>query len=100
MYSQPVLSHQGRRFLGFPLEGFGLFTSMLLAFAAAFFAFFAGTFLAIMWLLVWNGILGHNVNYANSYLYIGLPAGLGTLAIALPVFGTLWIRAKLKKLRG
>lgn len=100
MYSQPVLHREGPRFLGFPLEGFGLFTSLLLAFAAAFFTFFAATFLAIMWLLVWNGILGHNVNYADSYLYIGVPAGLGMLTVALPVFGTLWVRAKLKKLRG
>lgn len=100
MYSQPALRQGGTRFLGFPLEGFGLFTSMLLAFAAAFFAFFVATFLAIMWLLVWNAILGHNVNYADSYLYVGVPAGLGMLTVALPVFGTLWVRAKIKKLRG
>lgn len=100
MYSQQALRAEGARFLGFPLEGFGFFTSMLLAFAAAFFTFFASTFLAIMWLLVWNGILGHNVNYADTYLYVGLPAGLGMLTVALPLFGTLWVRAKLKKLRG
>lgn len=99
MHPQQALHPQGGRFLGFPLEGFGFFTSMLLAFAAAFFTFFASTFLAIMWLLVWNGILGHTVNYADSYLYVGLPAGLGMLILALPVFGTLWVRAKLKKLR-
>jgi hypothetical protein len=100
MYSQPALHPESHRFLGFPLEGFGFFTSMLLAFAAAFFTFFASTFLAIMWLLIWNGILGHNVNYADSYLYVGVPAGLGMLTVALPVFGTLWVRAKIKKLRG
>lgn len=99
MHSQQALRAQGGRFLGFPLEGFGFFTSMLLAFAAAFFTFFGSTFLAIIWLLVWNGILGHNVNYADTYLYVGLPAGLGILIVALPVFGTLWVRAKLKKLR-
>ena len=99
MHSQQALRPQGGRFLGFPLEGFGFFTSMLLAFAAAFFTFFASTFLAILWLLVWNGMLGHAVNYADSYLYIGLPAGLGMLTVALPVFCTLWVRAKLKKLR-
>lgn len=97
MHSQQALRPQSGRFLGFPLEGFGFFTSMLLAFAAAFFAFFASTFFAIMWLLVWNGILGHGVNYADSYLYVGLPAGLGMLALALPVFCTLWVRARLKK---
>jgi hypothetical protein len=100
MHSQQALRAEGASFLGFPLEGFGFFTSLLLAFAAAFFTFFASTFLAIMSLLIWNGILGHNVNYADTYLYVGVPAGLGMLTVALPVFGTLWVRAKLKKLRG
>lgn len=98
MESQSTLHQDGAKFLGFPLEGFGLFTSLLLAFAAAFFTFFATTFLAIMSLLVWNQILGHDVNYADTYLYVGIPAGLVMLVVALPVFGTLWIRAKLKKL--
>ncbi|HUB00500.1 MAG TPA: hypothetical protein VMA34_19365 [Terracidiphilus sp.] len=99
MTTQESLPRGGARFLGFPLEGFGLFTSLLLAFAAAFFTFFAATFVAIVSLLVWNQILGHNINYADTYRYVGLPAGLLMLAIALPVFATLWIRAKLMKLR-
>lgn len=99
MHSQSALQQQGARFLGFPLEGFGFFTSLLLAFAAAFFTFFATTFLAIMSLLVWNEVLGHSLNYADSYRYVGLPAALGMLAVALPVFGTLWVKAKLKRLR-
>jgi hypothetical protein len=83
------------RLLGFPLEGFSLFQSLLLSFAAAFFTFFASTFLAIVALLIWNGIGGHSVNYADTYRYIGFPAGLIVLIIALPLFGTLWFRAKL-----
>ena len=63
----------------------------------AFFTFFASTFIAIIALLVWNGIGGHTVNYADSYLYVGFPAGVIVLAVALPVFGTLWVRAKLRK---
>jgi hypothetical protein len=82
------------RFLGFPLEGFSFFPSMLLALATGFFTFFATTFFAIVSLLVWNGILGHNVNYADTYLYVGLPSGLVALFLALIVFGGLWIRAK------
>jgi hypothetical protein len=82
---------------GFPLEGFGLFTSLLLAFAAAFFTFFASTCIAIFSLLAWNVMGGHTVNYADSYRYVGLPAGLAVLVVALPVFGTLWVRAKLRK---
>jgi hypothetical protein len=84
-------------FLGFPLAGFGLFTSLLLAFAAAFFTFFATTCLAIFALLGWNVIGGHTVNYADTYLYVGFPAGVLMLLVALPVFGTLWLRARLRK---
>jgi hypothetical protein len=37
------------------------------------------------------------VNYADSYLLVGLPAGLLVLVVALPVFGVLWVRGKLRK---
>jgi hypothetical protein len=87
----------GGTILGFPLQGFGLFTSLLLAFAAAFFTFFATTCIAIFSLLAWNLIGHHTVNYADSYLYVGFPAGLLVLIVALPMFGTLWVRAKVRK---
>ena len=87
----------GGKIFGFPLEGFGLFTSLLLAFAAAFFTFFAVTTVAIFALLAWNLGGGHTVNYADSYLFAGFPAGIVVLAVALPVFGVLWVRAKLRK---
>lgn len=87
----------GKTLLGFPLDGFGFFQGMLLSFASAFFTFFASTCIAIFSLLAWNVLGGHTVNYADSYRYVGLPAGLLVLAIALPVFATLWIRAKLRR---
>ena len=87
----------GRKFLGFPLEGFGLFQSLLLAFASAFFTFFATTCIAIFALLIWNAGAAHKINFADSYLYVGFPAGLLVLLVALPLFGTLWVRAKLRK---
>lgn len=94
-------AHSPRRaegsLLGFPLEGFSLFQSLLLAFATAFFTFFATTFLAIISLLVWNGLLRHTVDYADTYRYVGFPAGIIMLLVALPWFGSLWIRAKLRK---
>jgi hypothetical protein len=83
--------------LGFPLEGFGFFQSLLLSFASAFFTFFSTTCIAIFSLLAWNVIGGHTVNYADTYRYVGLPAGLLVLAIALPLFGTLWVRAKMRR---
>jgi hypothetical protein len=84
-----------RKFLGFPLEGFGLFTSLLLTASSGFFTFFLVTALSIFGLLFWNGVLGHKVNYANSYLFFGFPAAVVVWAVALVVFGTLWIRARI-----
>ena len=82
---------------GFPLEGFGLLTSLLLSLAAAFFTFFASTCIAIFSLLGWNVFGHHTISYADSYRYVGFPAGLIVLIVALPVFGTLWVRAKLRR---
>ncbi len=90
-------SPAGKTVLGFPLKGFGLATSLLLAFAAAFFTFFATTTVAIFALLAWNLMGHHAVSYADTYRYIGFPAGLLMLVVALTVFGVLWVRAKLGK---
>jgi hypothetical protein len=86
----------GGTVLGFPLEGFGLFQSLLLALASGFFTFFATTCVAIFALLAWNLIGHHAVSYADSYLWVGFPAGVVVLVVALPVFGVLWVRAKLR----
>jgi len=95
---QPEIKRRaGGTVLGFPLKGFGLFTSILLPIAAAFFTFFASTTIAIFALLAWNLIGHHAVSYADSYRYVGFPAGALVLVVALPVFAALWIRAKLGK---
>lgn len=88
---------RGGKVLGFPLEGFSLFQSLLLSLAAAFFTFFLTTCIAIFALLVWNEVLGHSVNFADTYLYVGFPAGVLVLLVALPYFGVLWVRAKVRK---
>ena len=85
------------RIFGFPLEGFSLFQSLLLAFASAFLTFFATTCVAIFALLAWNVVGGHAVSYTFTYLYVGLPAALLVLVIALPLFLALWVRAKAQK---
>jgi len=87
----------GGKILGFPLQGFGLFTSLLLTLATAFFTFFASTCIAIFSLLAWNVFGHHAVNYADSYRCVGFPAGLIALAAAMLVFGSLWVRAKAKR---
>jgi len=48
-------------------------------------------------LLGWNLIGHHTVNYADSYTYVGFPAAIVVLLIAIPLFATLWIRAKVHK---
>ena len=95
MQSSPSELPGGKSVLGFPLRGFGLFTSLLLSFASALLTFCITTMIAIFSLLVWNLGGRHSVDFADSYRYIGLPASLVVLAIALPFFLVLWIRAKI-----
>ena len=89
-------NQRGGKVFGFPLEGFSLFQSLLLSVAAAFFTFFATTCVAIFALLAWNLLGGHKADYADTYRYVGLPAGLLVLVLALPLFIVLWVRAKTK----
>jgi hypothetical protein len=89
--------HGRRRIFGFPLEGFSLFQSLLLAFASAFFTFFFSTTIAIFALLFWNAGAAHKINFADSYMYVGFPAGVVVLLIALPYFLIVWVRAKTHK---
>ena len=80
--------------LGVPVGDFGFFASLLISFSLGFMAFFAATFVAIVALLLYNQGAHHNVNYADSYRYIGLSAGLAVLTLALSFFGVLWVRRK------
>ncbi len=83
---------------GFPLEGFNLFQGLLLAIAAAFFTFFATTCIAIFALLIWNLFDPRALSHAaDTYRYVGFPAGILVLVVALPFFLTLWLRAKMRK---
>ena len=81
----------------FPLAGFGLFQSLLLAAATGFFIFFLTTALAIFALLAWNLAGHHAVSYAVSYRYVGFPAGVAALALAWAYFIVSWVRGKRKK---
>jgi hypothetical protein len=85
------------KIFGFPLEGFSLSQSLLLSVASAFFTFFFLTAVSIFSLLFWNVFGRHSVNYAYTYRYVGFPAGVLVLVVALPFFLTLWVRAKVRK---
>jgi ABC-type amino acid transport system permease subunit len=97
MMEQPAQGGRGKTVFGFPLEGFSLFQSLLLAVASAFLTFFATTCAAIFALLGWNVLGGHAVIYVDTYRYVGFPAGVLVLVVALPFFGVLWVRAKMRK---
>ena len=81
---------------GYPMSGFGLFSSLLLSFASALFTFCATTMVAIFALLIYRAAGHPTVDMAIVYRWIGLPASLVVLAVALPFFLTLWVKAKLK----
>lgn len=81
---------------GIPMGDLGFFTSVLMAFAVGFLSFFLFTFLAIVGIMICNG-LGHRFNYADSYKYISFPAGCVVLAISLIFLGTLWLRRKFSR---
>ncbi len=81
------------RFLGIPFSNFGLFTSVVLSLAFGITVFFLTCFAAIFGILIYNGA-GHHVNFADSYRYFALPAGLAALALSLVVLIGLWLRRK------
>ncbi len=89
--------HPGRTIFGFPLQGFGLFSSLLLSFASALFTFCIVTMVAIFSLLIYRTSGHPTVDMAISYRDIGFPASIVVLAIALPFFLTLWVRARIKR---
>jgi hypothetical protein len=80
-------------FFGIPLGDLGLGTSILMAFTVGFLSFFLFCFLGIVGIAIYNG-MGHQVDFADSYKYISLPASCVVLTASLIFFGTLWVRRK------
>ena len=81
---------------GVPFGDLGLFASLLMGAAASFAAFFAATFVGIISILIYNS-LGHSMDYAYSYLRLGLPVGVLVLAVAMGYLGTLWVRRQVRR---
>ena len=81
------------KFFGIPLGDLGLASSLLMAFTVGFLSFFLFTFLAIVGVMIYNG-MGHRLDYAASYKYISFPAACVVLIASLIFFATLWLRRK------
>jgi hypothetical protein len=86
----------GGKFFGVPLGDLGFATSLLMAFTVGFLSFFLFTFLAIVGLMISNG-MGRHVDYAVSYKYISFPAACVVLLASLIFFGSLWVRRKVSR---
>ena len=87
------LRRQRESFSAFPWAISASLPVVLMALAVGFLSFFLFTFLAIVGIMIYNG-MGHRVDYAESYKYISFPAGCVVLAVSLIFFGTLWLRRK------
>ena len=84
--------------LGIPLGDLGWFQSLLMGLAAGFAAFFATTFLAILTLLVLRG-MGHPLDFALTYRWVGFPVGVLVMALALGFLAVQWSRRMMRKSR-
>jgi hypothetical protein len=82
---------------GVPVGDLGWFASLLMSFASGFVAFFAGTFLGIVGILIYNGGTHGTVDLALSYRLFGLSAGFLVLFVALGYLGMLWIKRKTRR---
>ena len=89
-----MVASQGRIF-GIQFGDYGLFATLLLSFSLGFITFFTTCFFAIFGILIYNTAGHHNVNFADSYRYIALPAGLVVLAVSLVVLVGFWVRRQL-----
>ena len=77
---------------GVPLGNMGWFASLLMAVASGFMAFFASTFCAIVFILIFNTAAHGAIDFTISYRMVGLPVGLVVMSAALVYMGTLWCK--------
>ena len=75
----------------------GWFASLLMGVASGFMAFFASTFCAIVFILIYNTALHGSIDFALSYRRVGFPIGVVVMALALSYLGTLWFKRILRR---
>ena len=82
---------------GIPLSDLGWFGSLLMGVASGFIAFFASTFCAIVFILIFNTAFHGNIDFALSYRRVGFPTGVVVMVVALSYLGTLWLKRILRR---
>jgi hypothetical protein len=99
-HSSPTSADSGQRsgnLFGVPVGDFGWFASLLVGLASGFMAFFASTFCAIVFILIYNTATHSTVDFALSYRRVGFPIGILVLVAALSYLGTLWFKRILRR---
>jgi hypothetical protein len=81
---------------GAPVKDLGWFASLIMGLASGMIAFFAATFVGIVFILCWN-TAGHHADYTVSYRLMGLPAGVLMAVAALTYLGIFWVKRILRK---
>ena len=84
-------NYTGPRFLGAPVGDFSFLQTLLITGATGVASFFGATFLAIMSILFLNEALHRQINFADSYLYVGLPVSIAMLIAAAIYLGSLLV---------
>ena len=87
----------GGYLFGVPVGDLGWFASLLMGLASGFMAFFAGTFLGIVGIALYNSMTHRGMNLSLSYKWFGLGAGVTVMVISLSYLGMLWARRQLRK---
>jgi len=85
------------RLFGIPLADLGWFASLLIGLALGFVAFFTATFIGIITILFYSSAAHHPANYALSYRWGGLPAGLLVAIASWAYLGKQWARRVFRK---
>lgn len=85
---------------GIPFGDLGWAQSLLMGTAAGFVAFFLTTFLAIVGFMIDMSVTGKTPDFALTYRWFGLPAGLIVGALALGFLGVQWAKRMARKRRG
>jgi len=80
-----------------PLGRLGWFASVLIGLALGLIAFGLATFVGIASILVYSSATHRAGDYARSYRWGGLTAGLFTLVAAWSYLGVLWARRIFRK---
>jgi hypothetical protein len=91
-HTSPTAATRNNNLFGVPLGNMGWFASLLMSVAAGFMAFFASTFVAIVFILFAMTAAHRTMDFTISYRLVGLPIGLTVMAAALIYMGTLWCK--------